>query len=195
MPYILKLESHPHTTCWPGRTLYLLAPSFPDKQRWVTALESIVAGGRVSREKAEADAVSIKVSFNHKIFWEGAEFWKIFFRYLTYWGLTEGKLLLLPYGLSTRSQFTVRLMLCITIPFFRLEECSKTVQKYLCNSSRGRKRVRTWFKSSLVRYHIKWANLKRSKTSLPPILREPEVLCFLLGGGLCECVLFSLFSS
>ncbi|NXF05654.1 CTRO kinase, partial [Smithornis capensis] len=56
VPYILKLESHPHTPCWPGRTLYLLAPSFPDKQRWVTALESIVAGGRVSREKAEADA-------------------------------------------------------------------------------------------------------------------------------------------
>ncbi|XP_029427642.1 citron Rho-interacting kinase isoform X3 [Rhinatrema bivittatum] len=56
MPYIMKLESHPHTTCWPGRMLYLLAPSFPDKQRWVTALESVVAGGRVSREKAEADA-------------------------------------------------------------------------------------------------------------------------------------------
>ncbi|KAB1255417.1 Citron Rho-interacting kinase, partial [Camelus dromedarius] len=57
VPYVLKMESHPHTTCWPGRTLYLLAPSFPDKQRWVTALESVVAGGRVSREKAEADAV------------------------------------------------------------------------------------------------------------------------------------------
>lgn len=37
----------------------MLAPSFPDKQRWVTALESVVAGGRVSREKAEADAVSM----------------------------------------------------------------------------------------------------------------------------------------
>ncbi|XP_007464935.1 PREDICTED: citron Rho-interacting kinase [Lipotes vexillifer] len=56
VPYVLKMESHPHTTCWPGRTLYLLAPSFPEKQRWVTALESVVAGGRVSREKAEADA-------------------------------------------------------------------------------------------------------------------------------------------
>ncbi|XP_038229977.1 citron Rho-interacting kinase isoform X4 [Dermochelys coriacea] len=56
VPYILKVESHPHTTCWPGRTLYLLPSTFPDKQRWVTALESIVAGGRVSREKAEADA-------------------------------------------------------------------------------------------------------------------------------------------
>lgn len=39
----------------------MLAPSFPDKQRWVTALESVVAGGRVSREKAEADAVSMNV--------------------------------------------------------------------------------------------------------------------------------------
>ncbi|XP_044514767.1 citron Rho-interacting kinase isoform X2 [Gracilinanus agilis] len=56
VPYIMKMESHPHTTCWPGRTLYLLAPSFPEKQRWVTALEAVVAGGRVSREKAEADA-------------------------------------------------------------------------------------------------------------------------------------------
>ncbi|XP_069475825.1 citron Rho-interacting kinase isoform X13 [Ambystoma mexicanum] len=58
VPYVLKLESHPHTTCFPGRTLYLLAPSFPDKQRWVTALESVVAGGRVSREKAEADSAN-----------------------------------------------------------------------------------------------------------------------------------------
>uniref|UniRef100_H3BGN6 Citron Rho-interacting kinase n=1 Tax=Latimeria chalumnae TaxID=7897 RepID=H3BGN6_LATCH len=56
VPYILKVESHPHTTCWPGQTLYMLAPSFPDKQRWVTALESVVAGGRTSREKVEADA-------------------------------------------------------------------------------------------------------------------------------------------
>ncbi|XP_077016100.1 citron Rho-interacting kinase isoform X6 [Tamandua tetradactyla] len=63
VPYVLKMESHPHTTCWPGRTLYLLAPSFPDKQRWVTALESVVAGGRVSREKAEADAAHDCVSY------------------------------------------------------------------------------------------------------------------------------------
>ncbi|XP_075424502.1 citron Rho-interacting kinase isoform X6 [Ascaphus truei] len=56
VPYVMKVESHPHTTCWPGRTLYLLSPSFPDKQRWVGAVESVVAGGRVSKEKAEADA-------------------------------------------------------------------------------------------------------------------------------------------
>ncbi|XP_051777549.1 citron rho-interacting kinase isoform X2 [Erpetoichthys calabaricus] len=58
IPYMLKLESHPHTTCWPGRSLYFLAPSFPDKQRWFTALESVVAGGRTSQEKAEADAAA-----------------------------------------------------------------------------------------------------------------------------------------
>ncbi|XP_058850206.1 citron Rho-interacting kinase-like isoform X2 [Acipenser ruthenus] len=59
IPYILKLESHPHTTCWPGRSLYFLAPSFPDKQRWVAVLESMVSGGRTKREKAEADAADV----------------------------------------------------------------------------------------------------------------------------------------
>uniref|UniRef100_A0A8C7HL41 Citron rho-interacting serine/threonine kinase n=1 Tax=Oncorhynchus kisutch TaxID=8019 RepID=A0A8C7HL41_ONCKI len=57
-PYILKLESHPHTTCWPGQSLYFMAPSFPDKQRWVAVLESVVAGSRGSKDKVEADAVS-----------------------------------------------------------------------------------------------------------------------------------------
>uniref|UniRef100_A0A8C7IUB0 Citron rho-interacting serine/threonine kinase n=1 Tax=Oncorhynchus kisutch TaxID=8019 RepID=A0A8C7IUB0_ONCKI len=61
VPYVLKLESHPHTSCWPGQTLYFMAPSFPDKQRWVAVLESVVAGGRASREKAEADAVSTTI--------------------------------------------------------------------------------------------------------------------------------------
>ncbi|XP_017278328.1 citron rho-interacting kinase isoform X5 [Kryptolebias marmoratus] len=56
IPYILKLESHPHTTCWPGQSLYFMAPSFPDKQRWVAVLESVVAGSRGSKDKAEADA-------------------------------------------------------------------------------------------------------------------------------------------
>uniref|UniRef100_A0A8C7NVG3 non-specific serine/threonine protein kinase n=1 Tax=Oncorhynchus mykiss TaxID=8022 RepID=A0A8C7NVG3_ONCMY len=55
-PYILKLESHPHTTCWPGQSLYFMAPSFPDKQRWVAVLESVVAGSRGSKDKVEADA-------------------------------------------------------------------------------------------------------------------------------------------
>ncbi|XP_014827943.1 PREDICTED: citron Rho-interacting kinase-like isoform X1 [Poecilia mexicana] len=54
--YVLKLESRCHTPCWPGQAVYFMAPSFPDKQRWVAVIESVVAGGRAAREKAEADA-------------------------------------------------------------------------------------------------------------------------------------------
>uniref|UniRef100_A0A667YDG1 Citron Rho-interacting kinase n=1 Tax=Myripristis murdjan TaxID=586833 RepID=A0A667YDG1_9TELE len=61
IPYVLKLESHPHTTCWPGQSLYFMAPSFPDKQRWVAVLESVVAGSRGSKDKVDADAVSMSV--------------------------------------------------------------------------------------------------------------------------------------
>ncbi|XP_034547947.1 citron Rho-interacting kinase isoform X1 [Notolabrus celidotus] len=56
VPYVLKLESRCHTPCWPGQGIYFMAPSFPDKQRWVAVMESVVAAGRASREKAEADA-------------------------------------------------------------------------------------------------------------------------------------------
>uniref|UniRef100_A0A3Q2NU31 Citron Rho-interacting kinase n=1 Tax=Fundulus heteroclitus TaxID=8078 RepID=A0A3Q2NU31_FUNHE len=56
IPYVLKLESHPHTTCWPGQCLYFMAPSFPDKQRWVAVLESVVVGSRGSKDRAEAEA-------------------------------------------------------------------------------------------------------------------------------------------
>uniref|UniRef100_A0A3Q3E605 Citron rho-interacting serine/threonine kinase b n=1 Tax=Labrus bergylta TaxID=56723 RepID=A0A3Q3E605_9LABR len=59
VPYVLKLEARCHTPCWPGQAIYFMAPSFPDKQRWVAVMESVVAAGRASREKAEADAVSI----------------------------------------------------------------------------------------------------------------------------------------
>uniref|UniRef100_A0A3Q1G4G8 Citron rho-interacting serine/threonine kinase b n=1 Tax=Acanthochromis polyacanthus TaxID=80966 RepID=A0A3Q1G4G8_9TELE len=58
VPYVLKLESRCHTPCWPGQSIYFMAPSFPDKQRWVAVMESVVAGGRASREKAEADALT-----------------------------------------------------------------------------------------------------------------------------------------
>lgn len=58
VPYVLKLESRCHAPCWPGQSLYFMAPSFPDKQRWVAVMESVVAAGRAYREKAEADAVS-----------------------------------------------------------------------------------------------------------------------------------------
>nr|XP_057925854.1 citron Rho-interacting kinase isoform X7 [Doryrhamphus excisus] len=56
VPYVLKLESRCHAPCWPGQSIYFMAPSFPDKQRWVAVMESVVGGGRASREKAESDA-------------------------------------------------------------------------------------------------------------------------------------------
>ncbi|XP_065104344.1 citron Rho-interacting kinase isoform X2 [Paramisgurnus dabryanus] len=56
VPFVLKLESSPQSTCWPGQTLYLMASSFSEKQRWVAVLEAIVASSRGAREKAEADA-------------------------------------------------------------------------------------------------------------------------------------------
>ncbi|XP_069022201.1 LOW QUALITY PROTEIN: citron Rho-interacting kinase [Embiotoca jacksoni] len=59
VPYVLKLESRCHAPCWPGQSIYFMAPSFPDKQRWVAVMDSVVAGGRASREKAEADAAAV----------------------------------------------------------------------------------------------------------------------------------------
>ena len=43
LPYVFCLETLPKTTCWPGRTWFLLAPSFPEKQKWVRALERVVS--------------------------------------------------------------------------------------------------------------------------------------------------------
>uniref|UniRef100_A0A3P9HNT4 Citron rho-interacting serine/threonine kinase b n=1 Tax=Oryzias latipes TaxID=8090 RepID=A0A3P9HNT4_ORYLA len=77
VPYVLKLESRCHTPCWPGQSIYFMAPSFPDKQRWVAVMESVVAGGRASREKAEADAVSDSAAETHQrrpvTFWMSAD--------------------------------------------------------------------------------------------------------------------------
>ncbi|XP_061586471.1 citron Rho-interacting kinase [Cololabis saira] len=59
VPYVLKLESRCHTPCWPGQSMFFMAPSFPDKQRWVAVMDSVVAAGRAAREKAEADAAAV----------------------------------------------------------------------------------------------------------------------------------------
>ncbi|XP_068087036.1 citron rho-interacting kinase [Anabrus simplex] len=44
LPYILKVEVSPRTTCWPGSSMLIMALSFPDKQKWVQALEAVVQG-------------------------------------------------------------------------------------------------------------------------------------------------------
>uniref|UniRef100_A0A3P8W088 Citron rho-interacting serine/threonine kinase n=1 Tax=Cynoglossus semilaevis TaxID=244447 RepID=A0A3P8W088_CYNSE len=59
VPYVIKLETRCHAPCWPGQSIYFMAQSFPEKQRWVSVIETVVTSGRASREKAEADAVSV----------------------------------------------------------------------------------------------------------------------------------------
>lgn len=43
-----------------------MAQSFPEKQRWVSVIETVVTSGRASREKAEADAVSVSEPVEEK---------------------------------------------------------------------------------------------------------------------------------
>ncbi|CAL1290237.1 unnamed protein product [Larinioides sclopetarius] len=41
LPYVLKLESFPLTTCWPQRCLYIMTSNFNEKQMWVSVLENL----------------------------------------------------------------------------------------------------------------------------------------------------------
>ena len=51
LPYILRVESRPR--CWPAQNLYLLAPSFPEKQKWVTSLEYVLSEIRKKHDDSE----------------------------------------------------------------------------------------------------------------------------------------------
>jgi len=46
------VESIPLTTCWPGRTLFVMALTFPDKKAWVSALENIIQEASQNRSAA-----------------------------------------------------------------------------------------------------------------------------------------------
>ena len=43
VPYIFMVESVPLTTCWPGRSLCIMALTFPDKKAWVETLQSLTS--------------------------------------------------------------------------------------------------------------------------------------------------------
>ncbi|CAH3013773.1 unnamed protein product [Porites evermanni] len=51
LPYILRVESRQR--CWPVQNLYLLAPSFPVKQKWVTSLEFVL--DEIKKKNDEGD--------------------------------------------------------------------------------------------------------------------------------------------
>ncbi|XP_050410841.1 citron rho-interacting kinase [Patella vulgata] len=40
LPFVMRLDQDPLTTCWPGRMLYIMTTNFSDKQRWVASLEA-----------------------------------------------------------------------------------------------------------------------------------------------------------
>ncbi|KAG0415298.1 hypothetical protein HPB47_007528, partial [Ixodes persulcatus] len=42
LPYTFKLELRPISTCWPSRCLYIMVPTFEEKQMWVSVLEECV---------------------------------------------------------------------------------------------------------------------------------------------------------
>ncbi|XP_069684092.1 citron rho-interacting kinase isoform X2 [Periplaneta americana] len=42
LPFILKVEVSPRTTCWPGSSLLIMTLGLSDKQSWVSALEAVV---------------------------------------------------------------------------------------------------------------------------------------------------------
>jgi len=51
-PYIFMVEAIPLTTCWPGRSLFVMALTFPDKKAWVSALENIIQEASQNRSTA-----------------------------------------------------------------------------------------------------------------------------------------------
>ncbi|XP_064619813.1 citron rho-interacting kinase-like [Lineus longissimus] len=43
LPYIMKIETRQKNSSLPGRSLYMMALSFPEKQKWVATLEALVS--------------------------------------------------------------------------------------------------------------------------------------------------------
>lgn len=54
VPYIFMVESNPGTTCWPGRSLFIMALNFHDKKAWVDALEKVAKGASKNKSALEA---------------------------------------------------------------------------------------------------------------------------------------------
>ncbi|XP_022780494.1 citron Rho-interacting kinase-like [Stylophora pistillata] len=67
LPYILRVESRQR--CWPVQNLYILAPSFPVKQKWVTSLEFVLD----EIKKKNIDGEDQKLMGNVLLHLEGGE--------------------------------------------------------------------------------------------------------------------------
>ncbi len=63
LPYILRVESRQR--CWPVQNLYLLAPSFPVKQKWVTSLEFVL--DEIKKKNNNGEDQVCKVQWNKRV--------------------------------------------------------------------------------------------------------------------------------
>ena len=69
VPYAMSVELVPYTTCWPGRTLYILALSFEDKQKWACALESVANDiKKIHRDEIKVFFVYLQFSISNSLF-------------------------------------------------------------------------------------------------------------------------------
>ena len=57
LPYILRVESRQR--CWPVQNLYLLAPSFAVKQKWVTSLEFVLNEIKKQNASVEDEVINV----------------------------------------------------------------------------------------------------------------------------------------
>ncbi|XP_071962561.1 citron rho-interacting kinase-like [Antedon mediterranea] len=53
LPYIMRIDWRPHTSCWPGKSIYLMTTCFDDKQKWMAVLEKITDQVKNSRQERE----------------------------------------------------------------------------------------------------------------------------------------------
>ncbi|KAK3927456.1 Citron rho-interacting kinase [Frankliniella fusca] len=55
IPFIIKIEVTPRTTCWPGSTQYLMALSGNEKEKWMEALKAAARAGEALRGNTTVD--------------------------------------------------------------------------------------------------------------------------------------------
>ncbi|GAB6029596.1 hypothetical protein CHUAL_005339 [Chamberlinius hualienensis] len=63
LSFIFKLETHSLTTCWPGRSVYLMASSLSDKMNWVSTLEKVAkANSNFPKNNGEIGSVMLTLN-------------------------------------------------------------------------------------------------------------------------------------
>ncbi|XP_075746113.1 citron rho-interacting kinase sticky isoform X3 [Rhipicephalus microplus] len=64
IPFTFKVELKPHTTCWPPKCLYIMVPTFAEKQMWVSVLE-MCAGHNVDPSKCDVGDTVLRLAGQH----------------------------------------------------------------------------------------------------------------------------------